>query len=171
MRWKDVFALGVKTINDFGLHWKSLSQPAILPLTTEYVPPVKDLQSHFKDFSNYQVFCLPTCPFLDPEALLREMICQRLSHEYQLVDLEHENNKPHVPAYRYFAKTRAKNLPKDCNLENDPFYILTMGHRIQLLSYDVKEKVINVLILISKNAVRESCTAEYHYTYELWVCS
>lgn len=171
MRWNGVFVLGEKTINDFGLHWKSLSQPAILPLTTEYVPEVHELRSNYKIFSDYKLVFPPIGPFLDPEAVLREMICQRLSHEYQLVDLEHNKNKSNVPAYRYFAKTRSSKIEGLNKTENDPFYILTMGHRIQLLSYDPKAKEINVLVLISQNAVRNSCTAEYHYTYELWVCS
>lgn len=68
-----------------GLNWKSLTQPAILPLTTDYVPPVADLISY--GTATYTLILTGTYSGYDCyESLLTEMVCQRLAQEYQLVE-------------------------------------------------------------------------------------
>lgn len=92
-RWSHVFPQGSSERDvyvHFGLNWKSLTQPAILPLDTDYVPTVEHLMSTYTR-STYNLILDPLeCPFASPEALLTEMVSQRLAQEFQLV----EKNKP-----------------------------------------------------------------------------
>ena len=71
-----------------GLNWKSLCQPAILPLTTDYIPQVPDLKNSYSNSSPYQLLLDGKCAFDSPESLLQEMVCQRLSQDFQLVEAE-----------------------------------------------------------------------------------
>ena len=69
-----------------GLNWKSLCSPAILPVTTDYCPKVADLVKNYKIQTNYDIIIdRNECPYLTPEALLAEMVCQRLGQDFQLV--------------------------------------------------------------------------------------
>ena len=49
-RWSHVFPMGehefkTQVVGEGGLNWKSLSTPAVLPLTTDYVPSANELRS------------------------------------------------------------------------------------------------------------------------------
>ena len=63
-----------------------LCSPAILPVTTDYCPKVADLVKNYKIQTNYDIIIdRNECPYLTPEALLEEMVCQRLGQDFQLV--------------------------------------------------------------------------------------
>jgi hypothetical protein len=65
---------------DYGLNWKSLTHPAILPLTTDYVPPLKMMDRNYDVNNFYQLLVdKHESPFLTSEDLMQELICQRLS--------------------------------------------------------------------------------------------
>lgn len=65
---------------DYGLNWKSLTQPAILPLTTDYVPPIKMMDRSYDVNNVYQLLVdKQESPFLTPEDLMQELICLRLT--------------------------------------------------------------------------------------------
>lgn len=64
---------------DYGLNWKSLTQPAILPLNTDYLPSVKDLDRYYT-VSQYTVtFVKEDSPFNTLQSALKELVAQRLS--------------------------------------------------------------------------------------------
>ena len=42
--------------SDNGLHWKSLTQPAILPINTDYIPSVNELKKNYDVINSYQLF-------------------------------------------------------------------------------------------------------------------
>ena len=68
---------------DYGLNWKSLTQPAILPLTTDYVPPIKMMDKGYDVNNFYQLLVDKNeSPFLTPEDLMQELICLRLTQVY-----------------------------------------------------------------------------------------
>lgn len=65
---------------DYGLNWKSLTQPAILPLTTDFVPSLKMMDKSY-DVNNFYQLLIDKheSPFLTPEDLMQELICLRLT--------------------------------------------------------------------------------------------
>jgi hypothetical protein len=101
-RWSHVFPDGDKDDlwhAQHALNMKSLCQPAVLPLTTDYLPPVSalegtqhphgpfalDKQSNYTS-SHYSLILDPAvCAYSSPEHLLREMVGQRLTQEFQLI--------------------------------------------------------------------------------------
>lgn len=64
---------------DYSLNWKSLTQPAILPLTTDFVPSIKMLDTKYNVSSSYQLFVGEDSPFATAEDLMKELICLRLT--------------------------------------------------------------------------------------------
>ena len=75
-----MFTGSLETAVDYGLNWKSLCQPAILPLTTDYVPPLKMMERSYDVNNFYQLLVDKNeSPFLTPEDLMQELICLRLS--------------------------------------------------------------------------------------------
>ncbi|RYH30078.1 hypothetical protein EON65_06340 [archaeon] len=121
-RWSHVFPLG-KTMADLGLNWKSLTQPAILPLNTDYLPSVVDLKDRFEVTTYTIQFMASESPFNTLEDALRELVCQRLTHEFQLV--EGRDQSPYMRLNNKYTLGSQQN-----------FFILTMGHRIQFLYGD-----------------------------------
>lgn len=67
-------------------NWKSLTEPACLPCTTDYFPPATELNSLFKQ-SVFQLSLVPdeSMGSQKTEDLLRELINQRLDRGYQLI--------------------------------------------------------------------------------------
>lgn len=62
------------------MNWKSLTQPAILPLTTDYVPPIKLMDRSYDVNNVYQLLVdKQESPFLTSEDLMQELICLRLT--------------------------------------------------------------------------------------------
>jgi len=192
-RWSHVFP-SVKheseiRIAHYGLNWKSLSQPAILPLTTDYIVSVNTLKEEYHIQGDYELIIdSNTCSFDTAKSLLTEMICQRLSQEYQLVDFEGKDEA--FSAYQnyivtnynepFFKKRQINNTEEDAL-----FYILTMGHRIQFLFYNPslrKVRVIRLLWAGPKNKAKDNHSTNSNvnnqmditnqtaeYCYLLWV--
>lgn len=126
------------------------------------------------------------------------MICQRLSQEYQLVDTDERGEE--MEEYKHYImsngrgrtvfRAQASSLPPSLppslpatttgtttlsppttTTQKDHFYILTMGHRIQFISYDEGTKQVRVTRLLwsdpskknSKNSETESKAWTYSY--------
>lgn len=65
---------------DYGLNWKSLTQPAILPINTDYMPNVAALVKGYDVQNFYQLLIdKHECPFPNPECLMQEMIASRVT--------------------------------------------------------------------------------------------
>lgn len=64
---------------DYSLNWKSLTQPAILPLTTDFVPSIKTMGRY--DVNNFYQLIVQKdeSPFSSAEDLMKELICLRLT--------------------------------------------------------------------------------------------
>lgn len=78
LRWAHVF----HEAGSLELNWKSLSQPALLPLTTSFLPSVQDIYKNYEVAANYSkilVDDMNICGFDNHANLLMEMICQRLA--------------------------------------------------------------------------------------------
>jgi hypothetical protein len=68
---------------DLGLNWKSLTQPAILPLNTDYLPSVNDLRKKFTVHQYTIQYNQDESPFETLDDALQELVCQRLTHVSQ----------------------------------------------------------------------------------------
>jgi hypothetical protein len=74
----DTAKLGIGV--DYGLNWKSLTQPAILPLTTYFAPTIKMMDTKYQVNGSYQLLVQKNeSPFATPEDLMKELICLRLT--------------------------------------------------------------------------------------------
>ena len=163
----------------YGLNWKSLCQPAILPITTEEVPKVSDLVTSYNIQTNYDLILdHRECPFPTPQALLTEMVCQRLSQEYQLVEDELFDPAPYL---HYVLSTEGKSVNQQslndklstAIIEKEKgavggvlFYVLSMGHRVQFLMYDPSNKQIKVIQLVSNKVVEVDGSGDQR---NLWI--
>ncbi|CAM9485076.1 unnamed protein product, partial [Ectocarpus fasciculatus] len=173
-RWTHVFPDGNKKETwqvQHALNMKSLCQPAVLPLTTDYLPPIKDLEgtqhpyAHFAykrqtnfTSSHYSLILDPTvCAYSAPENLLKEMVCQRLTQEFQLI------RGFDVLPYRKLIPgdiTHALDEPEGESF----FHVLSMGHRIQFLAYVPSKREVKVSRYVSTGVQTAA-----NYEYELWV--
>lgn len=165
-RWSHVFpaySLGRQenAYTYFGLNKKSLTQPAILPMTTDFIPSAKDIKAYYEIQSGYS---LSICTYDSLENLVTEMVCQRLSMEYQLVE-------------GYNADEYAKLSPdlkdkstfmKSFRSEASQMHILSMGHRIHLLIFDGRgQGEIVVTRYLSKRGTNTLNTYD-KYKFEVW---
>lgn len=88
-RWSHVFPLGeVEFKKKAPPNWKSLSQPAILPMTIDHLPTPQELNDPSKyTFKQYSVNldAIDDRHYKSHSELLKEMIVQRLIQDFQLV--------------------------------------------------------------------------------------
>jgi len=88
-RWSHVFPPGeIEFKRQSGPNWKSLCQPAVLPLTTDFHPEEYELNDQSKyEFSHYSIFidALDLSYYKSLDELLMEMVIQRIIQDYQIV--------------------------------------------------------------------------------------
>jgi hypothetical protein len=158
------------------LNMKSLCQPAMLPLTTDYLPSPKDIEgdqhpySHYgvqgtNQFteSNYTLILDPAvCPYTTPENLLMEMVSQRLAQEFQLIrDVDINQYKKLIHGLDDSDKSEESLYDTS---DKSHFYVLSMGHRIQFLAYVPSRREVKVSRYVTTG---QQSVAKYEY--EIWV--
>ena len=85
-RWSHVFPLGeIEFKRHAGPNWKSLSQPAILPLTIDYYPPPQELNSFLIRTWDIPLTDIERGHYKSHSDLMMEMIRQRITQDYQIV--------------------------------------------------------------------------------------
>jgi hypothetical protein len=130
-RWSHVFPIGeLEFKRHTGPLWKSLCQPAILPLTIDYYPTPQELMNEkIYKVNHYQLTLqgMENTGYSSHRKLLMEMVRQRITQDFQVVP-------PSVLS--------ASNAVS----EGDTQHTLSMGHRIHVLSYDSQSDTINVKI-------------------------
>ena len=89
LRWSHVFPLGeIEFKKKAGPNWKSLCQPAVLPMTIDHFPFFKELNDPSKYTFNHYLITLDAMDdrhYKSHTDLLKEMIVQRLIQNFQLV--------------------------------------------------------------------------------------
>lgn len=89
-RWSHLFHMSIyRTVGckeyTYAPNWKSLCEPASLPLTTDYKPTSSELNIRFAE-GNHTLNADDAGPYrYRTEELLRELVSQRLVQGYQLV--------------------------------------------------------------------------------------
>ncbi|CAK4408937.1 unnamed protein product [Aphanomyces euteiches] len=145
-RWSHIFPWTPDEGQVFGPNWKSLVNPAVLPLTTDFYP--KDLYQNYTQ-SFYSLTLLETTG-RSTEQLLVEMVCQRLSSDFQLVDMKKK-------------QTADEGLLTPLHQTT---YLLSMGHRIHQLIYDEGLQTIDVKCYHKR--LKTTIHDPYHYEYSLF---
>lgn len=147
-RWSHVFPLGeLEFKRHTGPLWKSLCQPAILPLTIDYFPTPQELQDEEAYlFNHYQLTLqgMEHSHYSSHRELLMEMVRQRIAQDFQVVP-------PSVLS--------ASNAVS----EGDIQHTLSMGHRIHVLTYDSQADTIDVK-LITATPTEEDKPITYNYS-------
>jgi hypothetical protein len=120
-----------------GPNWKSLCQPATLPLTTDYLPSPEQIRNDYTE--SFYTLTIPEddnsgggasrsgCS--SHQELLDEMVCQRLSQDFQLVEWN-----PSLAGLRQWGANQRPG--GGGGFKGKVAYTLSMGHRIHVLSYD-----------------------------------
>ncbi|TPX31002.1 hypothetical protein SmJEL517_g05555 [Synchytrium microbalum] len=166
-RWQHVFAKSMDpSRNDAMPNWKGLCTPACLPLTTDYFPPQKELSELYQDYNHTtspdDVFWSHKAGSTEEkrmEALLMELISQRLAQGFQLIAM------PAVEAYQKMplATSFDINEPPAMGTKmqtRSPY--LSLGDQLHLLRYDATGRNIEVKryvrkIAYSKTPLKYAC--------------
>ena len=146
-RWSHVIPLGELEFKH-ELKWKSLSTPAVLPLTTDYCPKIEELKSrHFSDRLDQMDLSSHASAMGTYRRLLVEMVTQRLTFDYQLVDAE--NNQ---------------------TTTNDLFYTLSMGHRVHRIACNYPYDQVHITEYTANEAEASKTEKDsFVYRYLVWV--
>ena len=136
-----------------GPNWKSLCQPAILPMTIDFHPSEQELQDETKyRIKEYSVILPQTLKdrrYESHKKLLESLVVQRMRQDFQLVprsiiQMNPRRDRPHNPM-----------------LERT----LSMGHKIQRLSYNPVSDSVDVVQYYALFAEDETPIT---YRYFLW---
>ena len=158
-RWSHVFPLGeVEFKRHSGPSWKSLCQPAILPLTVDYLPSVNDANEF--DVYLYTLFGTEQSNDTTHKELFLEMVRHRLTQDYQVVSTSAvaENRRRDKVSLlgggpRSFGGINSRSMWKGAlATEQDTViqHTLSMGHRVHFLSYNPCAGTIDVAIYNKK---------------------
>lgn len=143
----------------FRPNWRTLSEPALLPLTTDYIPRIFDAEFHH---TVYQLLLSVPQPTVDPllapsndndapimqdpavvaasASYLMELVGQRLAQDYQMVVMNAENEKTLQQVKQYLSPGPTKRM------------VLSMGHRVHLLQYSPEQQSVNVTTFTRKQS-------------------
>jgi hypothetical protein len=138
-----------------GINWDSITEPASLPLTTDYFPPDLTLKTLFTEHP-YTMSLIPMENQYEdnPRLLLKEMVYQRLVHGYQIV----------TQKSRMFSTEEAA----DRQGMVAAVYYFSMAQDFQILSYDPLVSPHNVEVKIFHKIEDKDAAPEFEYSYNFW---
>ncbi|ETV97965.1 hypothetical protein, variant 2 [Aphanomyces invadans] len=154
-RWSHIFPWTPECNAIVGPNWKSLVNPAVLPLTTDFYP--KDLHVNYTE-SFYSLMLLETKGH-HTHQLLVEMICQRLASDFQLVE---------QPTKATGDMTGEAALVRLGAAPHRQTYTLSMGHRIHKLIYDDIQQTIDVKCYHKRLKTATHDNHPFVYEYSLY---
>lgn len=166
-----VFPLGeIEFKRHAGPNWKSLTAPAILPLAIDYFPKQEEIDHNFT-FSIYNVTLseFDRKNYSSNKDLLIEMVRQRLTQDFQIV-LEDDINASNYrrESLRDGLANRGRANRRAAITDDSPQTIrqfLSMGHRLQVLTYDPAADIIEVTRYTAKSAQRNAASNTFKYQY------
>jgi hypothetical protein len=163
-RWSHVFPLGeVEFKRHAGPNWKSLTAPAILPLSIDYFPPQEEIDHHFTTgFHNVTLSEFENKNFSSNKDLLIEMARQRLTQDFQVVPEDCiDMRKYRLEPLEGVSNT---NMVPTSNLgETETIRLfLSMGHILHTLTYYKYKDIIEVRRYTAKET-QKNYTDNYQY--------
>lgn len=157
-RWSHVFPRGeVEFKRHAGPNWKSLTAPAILPLGVDYFPTREALDFNF----SHNLYTISLSEFQNNNYtshldLLGEMVRQRLSQDFQLVD-------PGIVDPNFFTFRREV---VNRRVKSDVVrFFLSMGYRLQVLTYDPSSDLVEVETYTSNQAKHDTRLNYEYYSF------
>ncbi|GBG30153.1 Vacuolar membrane-associated protein IML1, partial [Hondaea fermentalgiana] len=135
------------TIESFRLNWKSLQSPGILPLTTDYLPDISVFTQYTRNSYSLTMAEINNSGYETYEDLIMEMVCQRLSQDFQLIVANSSNNNNNNNSR---DEDEEASVPENADSDNMR-YMLTMGHEIHELWYAADAREVRVARYINKN--------------------
>jgi hypothetical protein len=184
-RWSHVFPLGeIEFKRNAGPNWKSLCQPAILPLTIDYLPTPQELADMTFSHWNKLLGGMEHSHYTSYSDLLMEMVRQRLIQDFQLVPpaVVHESRsrkevQTGTPEQRLASlgprqgageKTFLPGGNKGPEKQDDGVieHVLSMGYIVHVLKFDPTSEnpIISVIQYNSRNSQQE-LSAAFDYKY------
>eukprot|EP00977_Amphora_coffeiformis_P002947 scaffold568_cov160-Amphora_coffeaeformis.AAC.4 len=164
-RWSHVFpATEVEFKRHAGPNWKSLSAPAILPISVDYFPPQAKIDLNFR-ISQYSINVsdFEHRNFSSTKFLLMEMVRQRITQDFQVVPRSNVNASNYRKEWlsRQVVFDEMPDSPEED--QGDPLRMfLSMGHRLQVLSYVPSADTVHVTQYTEKASADEQIY-KYHY--------
>lgn len=165
-----------------GPNWKSLCQPAVLPVTIDVRTNPKELEDQNKyKLIHYEVIADLTY-YKSHSDLLKDMVKQRLIQDFQLVpqcttlqkkrrEIDHsEISVQHSVTHKPDSISGARSMRmQNSHLPHRSSHViehtLSMGHRTQILTYNPTSDAVKV---VQYNAIASSKDKAYRYSYMLW---
>jgi hypothetical protein len=191
-RWSHVFPEGeIEFKRHSGPNWKSLCQPAILPVTIDVHPTPQELNDQSKySFNHYQLNldAMDLTYYTSHSELLMEMVRQRIVQDFQLVP-QSVLDRSRKEADHGLEITKPRSLPMDTNLSNYPNsvgapgripvsspinssgkiqHVLSMGHRFHIISCNPTSDCVDVVQYLAKNAYNNEYNT-FTYNYNIWM--
>lgn len=169
-RWSHVFPLGeIEFKRHAGPNWKSLSSPAILPLSIDYFPPQNEIDHNFTfSISNVTIADLNS-KFASNKEFLFQMVAQRLTQDYQLVPPSHvnaSNYKRESLRTGHTIRERSNSIHTE---DEDAFRVfMSMGHSLQVLTYDTEKDTVEVTTYNAIDTQRNAEENTQKYFYRAW---
>jgi DEP domain-containing protein 5 len=163
-----VFPLGeIEFKRHAGPNWRSLSAPAILPLFIDYFPSQEEIDKNFT-FSIYNVTLseFERKNYSSNVDLLMEMVRQRITQDFQLVSEDNVNASNYRPETLRDGLSDGNRTGDVVNYGGETIrQFLSMGHRLQVLTYDAACDVIEVTRYNAKSAQQNTALNTFKYQY------
>eukprot|EP00551_Chaetoceros_affinis_P006665 CAMPEP_0203671262 /NCGR_PEP_ID=MMETSP0090-20130426/7095_1 /ASSEMBLY_ACC=CAM_ASM_001088 /TAXON_ID=426623 /ORGANISM="Chaetoceros affinis, Strain CCMP159" /LENGTH=1430 /DNA_ID=CAMNT_0050536291 /DNA_START=64 /DNA_END=4353 /DNA_ORIENTATION=+ len=183
-RWSHVFPQGETEFKRHaGPNFKSLCQPAILPVEIDVFPSKEELDVRYNNrFHAVNLAAIEKTFYKSHTDLLMEMVRQRLVQDYQLVlpDVYTESRKKttrdtdgkqrKLSNFPSELSTRSKDSPrkqKDSSERNIKI-ALSMGHCFQTIQYQPDDDSVRV-DSYSRNDARNEGANQFKNTFQLWL--
>ena len=164
MRYCVYFCLTILLDCQAGPNWKSLSAPAILPISVDYFPPQAKIDLNFRiNQYSINVSDFEHRNFSSTKFLLLEMVRQRITQDFQVVPRSNVNASNYRKEWlsRQVVFDEKPDSPEDD--QGDPLRMfLSMGHRLQVLSYVPSADTVHVTQYTEKASAEEQ-VYKYHY--------
>ena len=163
-RWSHVFPLGeVEFKRHAGPNWKSLTAPAILPLSIDYFPPQEEIDYHFTSgFHNVTLSEFEHKNFSSNKDLLVEMARQRLTQDFQVVPEDCiDMRKYRMVPLEGTLNASTEATAKTGGTETIRLF-LSMGHILHTLTYYKSRDIVEVRRYTAKET-QKNYTDNYQY--------
>lgn len=161
-RWTHVFAASeLEFRRRTGPNWRSLTAPAILPISVGYFPNQSEVDLLFTwGVNNITLKEFDRSYFSSNKDLLMEMVRQRLTQDFQLVPPSHVNTSNlRRETLRDGLANRGHRESSSSGLMRQ---FLSMGHRLQVLTYDEEADIIEITRYDAKDTQNGNLTVRYY---------
>lgn len=164
-RWSHVFPLGeVEFKRHSGPNWKSLTAPAALPVVIDYFPRQEEIDRSFMvSMYNITLSEFDHKNYTSNMDLLLEMVRQRLIQDFQLVSEDYIRANNYRREMLNDGLVQRGRIVSRVNSTGMIRHFLSMGHRLQVLTYDPSATdIIEVTRYTAKHA-QKNLIFKYHY--------